>query len=60
MNNFEIAIGLFGGAALVLSPILINKQRKNLKKTKPKDPWGSKKGNHQKSAANSNDDLGAR
>tara|TARA_Y100000746_G_scaffold189767_1_gene169392 strand:- start:334 stop:504 length:171 start_codon:yes stop_codon:yes gene_type:complete len=49
MNNFEIAIGLFGGVALVLSAILINKQRKNSKKTKPKDPWGSKKGNHQNS-----------
>ena len=49
MNNFEIAVGLFGAIALVLSAILLNKQRKYSKKTKPKDPWGSKQVKHQNS-----------
>jgi len=49
MNNFEIAIGLFGGLALALSAILLNKQRKSSKKTKPEDPWGSKQGKYQNS-----------
>ena len=49
MNNFEIAIGLFGGLALVLSAILLNKQRKSSKKVKPEDPWGSKQGKYQNS-----------
>tara|TARA_B100001250_G_C19235345_1_gene544107 strand:+ start:371 stop:541 length:171 start_codon:yes stop_codon:yes gene_type:complete len=49
MNNFEIAIGLFGGLALVLSAILLSKQRKSSKKTKSQDPWGSKQGKYQNS-----------
>tara|TARA_Y100000748_G_scaffold18091_1_gene13969 strand:+ start:94 stop:264 length:171 start_codon:yes stop_codon:yes gene_type:complete len=49
MNNFEIAIGLFGGLALVLSAILLNKQRNSSKKTTPNDPWGSKDGRKQNS-----------
>ena len=49
MNNFEIAIGLFGGLALVLSAILLNKQRKSSKKATSKDPWGSKDGRKQNS-----------
>jgi len=49
MNNFEIAIGLFGGLALVLSAILLNRQRKSSKKTTSKDPWGSKDGRKQNS-----------
>ncbi|MEC9119700.1 MAG: hypothetical protein VYC33_00035 [Candidatus Thermoplasmatota archaeon] len=49
MNDFEIAIGLFGGLALVLSAILLNRQRQSSKKTKSKDPWGSKIPNKQNS-----------
>ena len=49
MNNLEIAIGVFGGIALVLSAILLNKQRKSSKKTKLKDPWGNKQGRPQNS-----------
>ena len=49
MNNFEIAVGLFGAIGLVLSAILLNKQRKSSKKTTSKDPWGSKDGGKQNS-----------
>lgn len=49
MNNFEIAVGLFGAIGLVLSAILLNKQRKSSKKTTSKDPWGSKDGRKQNS-----------
>jgi hypothetical protein len=49
MNNFEIAVGLFGAIGLVLSAILLNKQRKSSKKTTSKDPWGSKGRNKQNS-----------
>ena len=49
MNNLEITIGVFSGVALVLSAILLNRQRKHSKKTKSKDPWGSKQGRHQSS-----------
>ena len=49
MNNFEIAVGLFGAIGLVLSAILLNKQRKYSKKTTSKDPWGSKGQNKQNS-----------
>jgi|TARA_B100001741_G_C16010962_1_gene351011 hypothetical protein len=49
MNNFEIAVGLFGVIALALSAILLNKQRKSSKKTISKDPWGSKGQNKQNS-----------
>tara|TARA_X000000368_G_scaffold197237_1_gene155647 strand:+ start:552 stop:722 length:171 start_codon:yes stop_codon:yes gene_type:complete len=49
MNNFEIAVGLFGAIGLVLSAILLNKQRKSPKKTTSSDPWGSKDGRKQNS-----------
>tara|TARA_A100001037_G_scaffold12900_1_gene12067 strand:- start:16 stop:186 length:171 start_codon:yes stop_codon:yes gene_type:complete len=49
VNNFEIAVGLFGAIALVLSAILLNKQMKSSKKTTSKDPWGSKDGRKQNS-----------
>ena len=49
MNNFEIAVGLFGAMVLVLSAILLNKQMKTSKKTTSKDPWGSKDGRKQNS-----------
>jgi len=49
MNDFEIAVGLFGGLALFLSAILLNKQRKPSKQTTSKDPWGSKDGRKQNS-----------
>ena len=49
MNNFEIAVGFFGAIALVLSAILLNKQKKSSKKTTSKDPWGSKDGRKQNS-----------
>ena len=49
MNNFEIAVGFFGAIGLVLSAILLNKQRKSFKKATSKDPWGSKDGRKQNS-----------
>ena len=49
MNNFEIAVGFFGAIGLVLSAILLNKQRKSSKKATSKDPWGSKDGRKQNS-----------
>jgi len=49
MNNFEIAVGFFGVIGLVLSSILLNKQRKSSKKATSKDPWGSKDGRKQNS-----------
>ncbi len=49
MNNFEIAVGLFGAIGLVLAAILLNKQRKSSKKATSKDPWGSNDGRKQNS-----------
>ena len=49
MNNFEISVGLFGVIGLVLSAILLNRQRKSSKKTTSNDPWGSKDGRKQNS-----------
>ena len=49
MNNFEIAVGLLSVIALVLSAILLNKQRKSSKKATSKDPWGSNDGRKQNS-----------